>query len=246
MQRAFLLLTLCLAASAAQAKRPYIGFVYPAGGQAGVTTRVRLGGQGLDGVNEAIVSGKGVSAKVAEYHRRLNNEEMSLLREQAVELKRASVSKNEASKKLLARIEERTGEFVPAPAAASLSNLVLVDVTIAPDAEPGRRELVLATPRGASNPLVFYVGQLPEVCRKPMLSATIQVLGKEESSLRKRPEEEKEQQVAVPRVANGQIASGEVNRYRFAARKGQRLLFSVQCGSACPLSPTLFPAGSSP
>ena len=234
MQRAFLLLTLCLAASAAQAQRPYIGFVYPAGGQAGVTTRVRLGGQGLDGVNEAIVCGKGVSAKVAEYHRRLNNEEMSLLREQAVELKRASVSKNEASKKLLARIEERTGEFVPAPAAASLSNLVLVDVTIAPDAEPGRRELVLATPRGASNPLVFYVGQLPEVCRKPMLSATIQVLGKEESSLRKRPEDEKEQQVTVPCVANGQIASGEVNRYRFAARKGQRLLFSAQARQCVP------------
>jgi len=78
-----------------------------------------------------------------------------------------------------------------------------------------------------SNPLVFHVGQVPESARKPMIAATLQVLGKEESSLRKRPPEEEEAQVTVPCTANGQIASGEVNRYRFEARKGQRLRISV-------------------
>ena len=44
------------AAPAAQAQvRPYIGFVYPAGGQQGTTFHVHLGGQGLDDVNQAMV-----------------------------------------------------------------------------------------------------------------------------------------------------------------------------------------------
>ena len=47
-------------APAAQAQtRPYIGFVYPAGGQQGTTFQVQLGGQGLDDVDRAIVSGSG-------------------------------------------------------------------------------------------------------------------------------------------------------------------------------------------
>ena len=45
--------------------RPYIGFVYPAGGQQGATFRVRLGGQALDGVQAVLVTGSGVRAKVA-------------------------------------------------------------------------------------------------------------------------------------------------------------------------------------
>ena len=52
----------------------------------------------------------------------------------------------------------------------------------------------MSTLRGVSNPLVFHVGQLPEICRKPMLTATLQVLGKEEQALRKRPADEVEQQ----------------------------------------------------
>ena len=39
---------------------------------------------------------------------------------------------------------------------------------MAADAEPGPREIRLVTPRGVTNPLVFHVGQVPEVARKPM------------------------------------------------------------------------------
>ena len=83
------------------------------------------------------------------------------------------------------------------------------------------------TLRGISNPLGFYVGQVPEHSRKPMVSATLQVLGKESQSLRKRPPSEEEDRVSLPCTLNGQIASGEVNRYRFEARKGQRLVMST-------------------
>ena len=89
------------------------------------------------------------------------------------------------------------------------SGMVVNPVTIAPDAAPGQREIRLVTLKGVSNPLVFHVGQVPETARKPMLSATLQVLGKEEGALRKRPPEEEEAQVTVPCTANGQIASGD-------------------------------------
>ena len=85
-----------------------------------------------------------------------------------------------------------------------------------------------------SNPLVFHVGQLPEVSRKPMITRHLQVLGKEELALRKRPDSEVEERITLPCTVNGQIASGEVNRYRFKARKGQRLVISTQARQLIP------------
>jgi hypothetical protein len=85
-----------------------------------------------------------------------------------------------------------------------------------------------------SNPLAFHVGQLPEMTRKPMLTAEFQVLGKEQLALRKRPIEEELVNVTPPCTLNGQIASGEVNRYRFTARKGQRLVISALARQLIP------------
>lgn len=170
-------------ASAAQAQpRPYIGFVYPAGGQRGTTFQIRLGGQGMAADSEVFVSGKGVRAKVLEYLPRLNPQEHSLLREQLAELKRPTAKKNQESLEMMARIELRLAEYVNTPACNSISNIMLVEVTIDKGAEPGPRELILSTLRGVSNPLVFHVGQVPEVSRKAMLSASLQVLGKEETA----------------------------------------------------------------
>jgi hypothetical protein len=235
------------AAPAAQAQpRPYIGFVYPAGGQQGTTFQIRLGGQNLDGAHDVHVSGPGARAKVVEYLRRLNNQETQVLREQLKELNEPAASKDEASRKLAARIEARLAQVVNTPASNSIATIVLAEVTLAPDAEPGPRELTLTTTRGVSNPLVFHVGQLPEVSRKPMLSASLQVLGKEEQALRKRPAEEVEQRITLPCTANGQIASGEVNRYRFEARKGQRLVFSTQARQLIPFMADAVPGWFQP
>ena len=177
--------------------------------------------------------------------RRLNFQEMRLLRDQLDELKRQE-TKDKASQELAVRIAERLQRFVPMPASASISNVVLVEVVMAADAAPGPREIRVSTPRGVSNPLVFQVGQLPEVSRKPMLSAPLQVLGKEEQALRKRPADEVEQRIALPCTVNGQIASGEVNRYRFDARKGQRLVFSTQARQLIPFMADAVPGWFQP
>lgn len=252
------LISLWAMAPAARAQvRPYIGYVYPAGGQQGTTFQIRLGGQGLDGVNAVLVTGSGVTAKVMEYYRRLNNQELQLLNEQLKELKRATsavasarapmmtsqaptpisatapertsaeLGTDESSRELIAKIENRIREFVPTPASVANASLTMIEVTIAPDADPGAQEIRLVTLRGVSNPLPFHVGQVPEFSRKPMLTSTLHVLGKEAQSLRKRPADEVEDRITVPCTVNGQIASGEVNRYRFEARKGQRLVITT-------------------
>ncbi len=254
-------------AAQAQMMRPYIGFVYPAGGQRGTTFRIELGGQGLDDVDRAIVTGAGVSAKVIAYHRRLNPQDVQLLNEQLRELRRATRGSSlaslvtsgpammasgdammasgtapsgtaakgkDAAAQLITRIEKRVAEYVNRPESISISNIVLVEVTMAGSAKPGPREIRVATPRGISNPLVFHVGQLPEVCRKPMITSQFEVLGKEELALRHRPEDEVEDSVSVPCTANGQIASGEVNRYRFEAHKGQRLVIAADARQLIP------------
>ena len=251
-----LALALALAPAACAQKRPYIGYAYPAGGQQATTFQVKLGGQNLDDVNSVLVTAPGVSARVLEYFRRLGNQEVQLLNEQLKDLKAAPATApamapameaameadqaaavpgiDEATQALIGHIERHVREAVQTPACASISNLVLIEMTIAPDAPPGPRELRLVTPRGVSNPLQFHVGQLPESTRKPMLAASLQVLGKEAAALRKRPPEEAEERITLPCTVNGQMASGEVNRYRFHAEKGQRLVIITQARQLIP------------
>jgi len=224
-----------------QRSSAYIAYAYPAGGQQGTTVQIRLGGQRLTGLRDAVVSGTGVSAKLVKYFRNLGNQELTLLREQLNLLRREAAAKtranepvDETAKELVARIEERIGEWVNRPACASHAELAFVDVTIDPQAEPGPREIRLITAQEVTNPLVFCVGQLPEVARKAMKTAEFQVLGKENLAQRKRPDDEVEVRISVPCTMNGQIASGEVNRYRFEARKGQKLVITTQARQLIP------------
>jgi hypothetical protein len=274
---------LAMAAPANAQVRPYIGYVYPAGGQQGKTFRVRLGGQNLDGAKDVVVTGKGVSGKVIQYLRKLGPQEMTLLREQLDALKMSvhkekwdmltqatevsdpmadadvAVVSQETLSRLSAlgvkasgstidpeklgidpnivdrviRIRSRFAEYVQRPASVAISSLVLVEISIAPDAQPGQRELRIVGQRGASNPMVFYVGQLPEISRVPMLTSEQQVLGKEALALRRRGRNV-ERGITVPCTVNGQVASGEVHRYRFKARAGQRLVISTVARELVP------------
>ena len=72
---------------------PHIGFVYPAGGQRGTTFQVRLGGQRLDGLEGAIVSGQGVKARLVEYRKRLSNQDRRFLQEQLKDLRQQQKKK---------------------------------------------------------------------------------------------------------------------------------------------------------
>ncbi len=296
------------AASSVSAQNQYIGYVYPAGGQQDTTFSIRLGGQGLAYASGVVVSGEGVTARLVDYCRVMDNQELGLLRQQLTELRKKEstvddamaakmawfefpapigpvaapaevtgivcpacgrlnpldatvcsncnaklekpkdptpsapeakaepekTEKEVAKQNLIRRIESIFAEDERTPAVRSQTELVFAEVTVAPDAKPGRREIRVITKLGISNALSFYVGQLPEVARKPMKTSQVQVLGKESLAQRKRPPEEEEMVVTVPCTMNGQIAPGEVNRYRFSATKGQRLVISAKARDLVP------------
>ncbi|MBM3860682.1 MAG: hypothetical protein FJ395_13670 [Verrucomicrobia bacterium] len=234
--------------------RPYIGYVYPAGGKQGTTFEVKLGGQNLNDVNGVLVTGNGVSARVVEYCFPLGNRESGWLSRQLADLKKSLPKASSKKKKtkgestsstptavdpattnLIARLEKLLREDMRFPACAAFRSVVFIEVTIAPDAPPGERELRLMTLRGgASNPMAFHVGLLTENSRKAMLTAPRQRLGKESQALRNRPSTEAEERINIPCTVNGQIASREVNSYRFAARKGQQLVISTLARQLIP------------
>jgi len=139
-----------------------------------------------------------------------------------------------AKQNLIERIQRRFAEDERTAAVRAHTELVFAEVTVAPDAKPGRREIRVITKRGISNAMSFYVGQVPEVARKPMKTARKPVLGKEYLAQRKRPSDEVVMRITVPCTMNGQIAAGEVNRYRFPASKGQRLLISAKARALIP------------
>ncbi len=207
----------------------------------GVTARVveyyrRLGNQEVQLLNEQLKELKSAPAATAAAAMApvMAADNPAVMAPMAAETAKEGADKDGPAQELIAIIERRVREAVQTPACASIASLVLVEVVIAPDALLGPRELRLVTPRGVTNPLVFHVGQLAESCRQPMIAASLQVLGKEAAALRKRPPEEAESRITLPCTVNGQIASGEVNRYRFQASKGQRLVITTQARQLIP------------
>lgn len=235
--------------------RPYVAYVYPAGGQQGTTFSLKVAGQNLNGISDVIVSGTGVTAKFVESFFPLANNTERLLNRQLAELKQAQAKAASKKKKgkveepvpptttghdpdptnMIAQISKMLYEHVRFPACASFLGVAYIEVTIATNAPPGERELRVVTLRGgASNPMVFHVGQLPEHTRPAMHTAARQVLGREQQSLRKRPASEAEVRINIPCTVNGQIASREINSYRFTAHKGQRLVITTQARQLIP------------
>ncbi|QNN21929.1 hypothetical protein HED60_06475 [Planctomycetales bacterium ZRK34] len=257
---AFACLLAATAVAEAQQRRQYIGYVYPAGGKQGTTFEVRCGGQRLNDIYGAEVAGEGVTVKLVNYYWRMSPQDRRLLYEQlkifrntekeAAKAAKAKPKKDKNGKVIKSpapkpglsaeelemkdNIEHRLSLYERRAASSALQELVFLEVTIAPDAEPGAREIRMITARGLSNPMPFYVGQLPETSREPMKTAAFQVLGKEYAALRHRPAEEEEVKITLPCTMNGQIASGEKNRYRFTAKKGQRLVIDTLARQLVP------------
>lgn len=229
---------------------PHIGYVFPAGGQRGTTFQVVVGGKYLDGVSSAYVSGSGVQVTLkthtrplAQYEHRSLMNKMKALEEQrtaavgtggrrgpGAPAATTSAGWTAAQEKWLGEIRARVANSpisgrLPNP---TLGELVTLQVTLASDAELGERELRLGTPGGLSNPLKFFVGELPEISEKP------HEIVRGASSEASKAAAAKEMRIAVPSTVNGQILQGGINRYRFPARSGQQLVVAVQARELIP------------
>jgi hypothetical protein len=135
----------------------------------------------------------------------------------------------------LNEIRKKISSAVRRPANPAIGELAVLQVTVAADAEPGQRELRIATPSALSNPLVFYVGQLPEFSAKPAKSISEQKSAVAKTAVAPKARgREPELKIALPAVINGQILPGKVDRYRFEAGRGQKLVVAAQARELIP------------
>jgi len=224
------------------AKGPHVAYVYPAGGQQGSTFTVEIAGQSLNNITNAFVSGGGVRAVVLEALRPPNGKEATELRDELKDLERLrngkplptnSVFRTMSREQIRDRIEairKQLAAFEKRRTNPAMADSAILQITIAPDAAPGERELRLGTGNGLSNPLVFHVGQLPEFKKaekKPDRPPRARLPQREGT-------EPTETVITLPATVNGQILPGGVDRYRFTARKGQRLVAIVSARSLIP------------
>lgn len=113
-----------------------------------------------------------------------------------------------------------------------LAETVVVNAVIDRDAQPGERILWLSSPKmGVSSPIVFQVGDTPERSElEPNDGKSFEhpihmedykqyFLGAPET---------------VPFVMNGQIMPGDIDRFRFKAEKGQKLLIETEARRLIP------------
>lgn len=232
---------------AQEQRQPRIGYVYPAGGQQGTALQGTIGGQFLDGVTNAFVSGEGIQAIVVDFNKPMPQGQFNNLRDQLKELqdRKAAARRWPNSTNIWTEADESTVTQIRAkilknppnrqgnPAIAETATL---RVTIATNAAPGEREIRLGTPSGLSNPLVFCVGQLPEFSQPAAKAAN-----PEADRFRERISKptttapaKSEPRITLPKVVNGQIMPGRADRFRFHARKGQQLVARVSARTLIP------------
>ncbi len=213
---------------------PYLGYVNPAGGKAGEKIEVLVGGQMLWGVNRGQVSGTGVTVEKVErvpgFRPPMQSQRKYLL---------AAVKALREGKALPPR-PENTDEFYEQPywdnldkltplqfelvvrdlyfrrnplqMSPSINETMIVTLAIASDAAPGERELRLGGRGRLSNPLRFFVSNVPEV----------------QESVTPLPPDSKEPAVsAVPGVANGVIMPGETDSVCYRLHGGKTYSFEL-------------------
>jgi len=105
---------------------------------------------------------------------------------------------------------------------SQLAEMVIVEVTIDPDATPGDRELRLGTPFGLTNPMCFQVGTLPEAREQEP---------NDPGASNPLPEPPP---LDLPVLLNGQIMPGDVDRVRFRAKQGQQLVIETYARHLVP------------
>jgi len=244
------ILLVSFSAAWAQEIRPQLGYLYPAGGQQGTTVQITLGGRYLDRVKRVYFSGSGVEAKVLNEIEPMKSDEVGALRQELRKLNSVAFDKRDEKTRLdIAGIERKIavylGETTRRRAQPAISEALALEVKIAANAEPGRREMRVESSRGVSNPIRFCVGQLPEFLEQvPGLDPEAQGYP---SPLRFPPKVTTD--ITLPAVANGQLVPhepdyvdwrarrftpGDSDRFRFEARKGQRLVIAAAARELVP------------
>ena len=214
----------------------HIGFLMPSGAKQDSRVEIIVGGQGFWGSHNVHISGGGVTVEKVRYIRSLPNISGSQRRyynqvlRQFHDGKPITVKKPESTEGWRTHsFHERLTELTPCErdimyqawfvpknslqASPAIAGRVIVNLKIDKDAKPGVREFRLSDRNGAlSNPLKFFIGDVPEV-REDYFPFP--------PAVRSIPE------IPIPSAVNGQIMPGETDRYTFKAAKGKEITFKL-------------------
>jgi len=98
---------------------------------------------------------------------------------------------------------------------AQIAESVLIRIAIEPNAKPGDREIRLGTPLGLTNPMCFQVDRLAEISElEPNDPKSPNLLPDEPPA-------------DLPVIINGQTKPGDVDRFRFRAQRGEKLVIET-------------------
>lgn len=224
----------------AQEKDAHIGYVYPAGGRSGTSFEVTVGGENLEGATEVLFSGQGIQGEVLGHHGPLSKKEFADLGEKLKELRdqkkdaiRKGVEEGKSIEDAVIAVarslglkEEDVTTFLEMRKKRNdpkqqvnpqIEETLRVRVTLQEGCAAGLRELRVRTRAGSSNPIVFAVGQYAECSESEPNEKPADVVIKE-----------------LPVTINGQILPGDVDRFRFKARKGMQLVAIVSARELIP------------
>jgi len=189
------LLAGCLTVAGAAFAIPYPGYYFPSGIQVGTKVRVVVGGVGMGGVKNACITGEGVKVTrivlvpgfpratgktqpgwVVNWmydilegkdksHRELPPEALLEDSDWAECLWWPYLDERDDLEMQIVARDRFTPENYP-QATPALDQLLILDVEAAPDAKPGRRDIILCDGGSASAPHSFYVTREPHVQEK--------------------------------------------------------------------------------
>ena len=215
-----------------------VGYVYPAGGRAGDTLQVIVGGQAMWGTRHIQVEGGGVQLLkwqnapgtfyagcgeqqqwAREYMRRVfageHQQPVRRARQFGVWRYNHFMEQLDQLDPLMLSLAckgmfERPNSLQASPA---IAQKIVLTLKIDKNAKPGPRELRLVGAEGSmrcTNPLLFFVGEVPEF---------------KEQYYQMPPQKRQPVEFTVPSAVNGQIEPGEVDHFKFRLKKGEKCHF---------------------
>ena len=218
-------------------RNPHLAYMYPAGCERGMTCEVTVGGQHLKDVTEVYVSGEGITAEIVGWYRPLTAGQYNALRMKLQEtrerligqatLRRAAnnpteqeiaqaagITEEQLREMEIYRQRDRDPKRQPND---QLEEEITLKLTVAVEAKLGKRELRFLTENAISNPIWLHVDRW------------IQFREYEPNNVSPCLVEER-----LPVVINGQIMPGDIDRFRFEAKQGMRLVIQVEAREVIP------------
>lgn len=242
-------LTLCVTCAAMLHSAPYIGYVYPAGGQQGTTLQLLVGGSGILAKNDfGHVTGAGVTVRDIIVVPNFPNP--STVQHKWILNWLENIDAGKMERPPMPTKQEYLDEWRENPwwesldtlnglqrnivlrdllikrnklqAAPSIQQMAIVTVDIAADAPAGARELrIWNSASGVSVPRTFYVSKMPHQCEPRYVAPS-------------RPQPPLATIGTIPVAVDGQLMPGEVDVYKFKLEKGKSYRFTARARVLLP------------